>query len=47
MSTVQVQAIMSLDLSIAKPDNTIGRPFDWLQNGDVAIPTPQATSPST
>src|SRR5205085_3168953 len=25
---------------IAKPDNTIGRLFDWLQNGEVALPTP-------
>jgi dihydrofolate reductase len=37
---VQAQAIMSLDGYVAKPDNTIGRLFDWLQNGDVAIPTP-------
>jgi dihydrofolate reductase len=40
MGTVQAQAIMSLDGYIAKPDNTIGRLFDWLQNGDIAIPTP-------
>ena len=40
MGTVQAQAIMSLDGYVAKPDNTIGRLFDWLQNGDVAIPTP-------
>jgi dihydrofolate reductase len=39
---VVAQAIMSLDGYIAKPDNTIGRLFDWLQNGDVAIPTPAA-----
>ena len=40
MGTVQAQAIMSLDGYVAKPDNTIGRLFDWLQNGDIAIPTP-------
>jgi len=40
MGTVQAQAIMSLDGYVAKPDNTIGRLFDWLQNGDVAISTP-------
>jgi len=37
---VITQASMSLDGFIAKPDNTIGRLFDWLQNGDVEIPTP-------
>jgi hypothetical protein len=31
---------MSLDGYVAKQDNTIGRLFDWLQNGSVAIPTP-------
>jgi dihydrofolate reductase len=40
MGTVQAQAIMSLDGYVAKQDNTIGPLFDWLQNGDVAIPTP-------
>ena len=40
MGIVQAQAIMSLDGYIAKQDNTIGRLFDWLQNGEVAIPTP-------
>ena len=40
MGTVQAQAIMSLDGYVAKQDNSIGRLFDWLQNGDVAIPTP-------
>lgn len=40
MSKVISQASMSLDGFIAKPDNTIGRLFDWLQNGDVEIPTP-------
>jgi hypothetical protein len=44
---VQAQAIMSLDGYVAKQDNTIGRLFDWLQNGEVAIPTPPGTSPST
>ena len=36
MGTVQAQAIMSLDGYVAKQDNTIGRLFDWLQNGEVA-----------
>lgn len=40
MSTVQAQAMTSLDGYIAKHDNTIGRLFDWLQNGETAIPTP-------
>lgn len=40
MGTVQAQAIMSLDGYVAKQDNSIGRLFDWLQNGEVAIPTP-------
>ncbi len=40
MGTVQAQAIMSLDGYVAKQDNTIGRLFDWLQNGEVALPTP-------
>lgn len=40
MGIVQAQANMSLDGYVAKPDNTIGRLFDWLQNGEVAIPTP-------
>jgi dihydrofolate reductase len=42
MAKVVAQAIMSLDGYVAKPDNTIGRLFDWLQNGDVAITTPAA-----
>lgn len=42
MVKVVAQAMMSLDGYIAKPDNTIGRLFDWLQNGDVAITTPAA-----
>jgi dihydrofolate reductase len=40
MGTVQAQAIMSLDGYVAKQDNSIGRLFDWLQNGEVAIPAP-------
>ena len=32
-------ASMSLDGYIAKEDNTIGRLFDWLQNGTVEFPT--------
>jgi dihydrofolate reductase len=42
MGKVVAQAIMSLDGYVAKQDNTIGRLFDWLQNGDVEIPTPAA-----
>ena len=33
---------MSLDGYVAKQDNTIGRLFDWLQNGEVEIPAPAA-----
>jgi len=40
MGIVQAQAIMSLDGYIARQDNTIGRLFDWLQNGEIALPTP-------
>jgi dihydrofolate reductase len=40
MSIVQAQAIMSLDGYVAKRDNSIGALFDWLQNGEVEIPTP-------
>jgi dihydrofolate reductase len=40
MGKVVAQAIMSLDGYIAKQDNSIGRLFDWLQNGDVELPTP-------
>src|SRR3954454_21478778 len=40
MGKVVAQAIMSLDGYVAKQDNTIGSLFDWLQNGDVALPTP-------
>ena len=40
MGKVVAQAIMSLDGYVAKQDNTIGSLFDWLQNGEMAIPTP-------
>lgn len=40
MARVQAQAITSLDGYIARADNSIGRLFDWLQNGDVELPTP-------
>ena len=40
MGKVVAQAIMSLDGYVAKQDNTIGSLFDWLQNGEIAIPTP-------
>ena len=40
MGTVLAQASMSVDGYIAKTDNTIGRLFDWLQNGEVEIPAP-------
>lgn len=40
MGKVVANAITSLDGYIAKKDNTIGRLFDWLQNGEVAIRTP-------
>ena len=39
MGQVIASASMSLDGYIAKEDNTIGRLFDWLQNGPVEIPT--------
>ncbi|TDU84313.1 dihydrofolate reductase [Kribbella voronezhensis] len=40
MGKVVAQANMSLDGYVAKQDNTIGGLFDWLQNGDVEMPTP-------
>ena len=40
MGIVQAQAIMSLDGYVAKQDDTIGRLFDWLQNGEVAVVEP-------
>ncbi len=39
MGQVIASASMSLDGYIAKHDNTIGRLFDWLQNGEVEVPT--------
>lgn len=39
MGQVVASASMSLDGYIAKDDNTIGRLFDWLQNGRVEFPT--------
>src|SRR3954453_9525710 len=39
MGQVIANASMSLDGYIAKDDNTIGRLFDWLQNGNVEVPT--------
>jgi dihydrofolate reductase len=42
MGKVIAAASMSLDGYIAKHDNTIGRLFDWLQNGDVEVPTATA-----
>ena len=39
MGQVVANASMSLDGYIAKQDNTIGRLFDWLQNGEVEVPT--------
>jgi dihydrofolate reductase len=39
MGTVVASASMSLDGYIARSDNTVGRLFDWYQNGDVEVPT--------
>ena len=39
MGKVVSSAMMSLDGYIAKADNSIGRLFDWLDNGDVDVPT--------
>lgn len=39
MGKVIAAATMSLDGYIAKHDNTIGHLFDWMQAGDVAIPS--------
>jgi dihydrofolate reductase len=39
MGQVISSASMSLDGYIAKDDNTIGRLFDWLQNGEVECPS--------
>ncbi|GAA1123178.1 dihydrofolate reductase family protein [Kribbella jejuensis] len=40
MGKVVAQANMSLDGYVAKGDNSIGRLFDWLQNGAVEMPSP-------
>jgi len=40
MGNVVAQAIMSLDGYVAKPDNSIGRLFDWLKNGEVEFDDP-------
>ena len=39
MGQVVASASMSLDGYISKQDNTIGRLFDWLGNGEVEFPT--------
>src|SRR3954465_7886046 len=39
MAKVIASASMSLDGYIAKDDNSIGRLFDWYQNGEVECPT--------
>ena len=39
MGKVVAAAVMSLDGYVAKQDNTIGRLFDWYQNGDVECRT--------
>src|SRR4051794_41779084 len=39
MGTVVANASMSLDGYIAKADNSIGLLFDWLQAGDVEVPS--------
>ncbi len=39
MGRVVANASMSLDGYVAKDDNTIGRLFDWLQNGEEELPT--------
>lgn len=40
MGKVMAQAIMSLDGYIARQDNSIGRLFDWLKNGEVEFADP-------
>ncbi|MFK4085392.1 dihydrofolate reductase family protein [Kribbella sp. NPDC020789] len=40
MGKVVAQANMSLDGYVAKQDNSIGRLFDWLQNGEVEVLSP-------
>jgi len=44
---VITEASISLDGFIAKQDNTIGRLFDWLQNGDLEIRPRRRTSQYT
>lgn len=39
MGQAIANASMSIDGYIAKHDNTIGRLFDWLQNGEVEVRT--------
>jgi dihydrofolate reductase len=39
MGQVVASASMSLDGYIARHDNTIGELFDWLQNGEVEVPS--------
>jgi dihydrofolate reductase len=39
MGKVIASASMSLDGYIAKDDNTIGRLFEWYENGEVEVPT--------
>lgn len=39
MGTVVSSAMMSLDGFVAKEDNTIGRLFDWLGNGETEVAT--------
>jgi hypothetical protein len=39
MGQVIASASMSLDGYITREDNTMGQLFDWLQNGDVELPT--------
>ena len=41
MGKVVANASTSLDDYIAKPDNTIGMLFDWLQNGQVEVTSPR------
>lgn len=40
MGRVVANAITSLDGYVAKQDDTVCPLFDWLQNGEVALPTP-------
>lgn len=40
MGKIVAEASMSLDGYVARDDNTVGQLFDWLQNGDIEVPTP-------